>query len=106
MTKRNTLYERLEGRHVQKPSELLEMVEKALSREANIPIDSTLQFENAGDIRTYYDSAESHVVILVPLPHLVAADVETDELRTALAPVAPAGISIEVDIAQPPSTNP
>lgn len=89
------------GRHIDDPEELVEMARETLRKQTSIPANSHIQFENAGEIRAYEDSADRKVVLLVPLPHLDFADVSTDEIQDALAMTMSAGVKLEVDVAPP-----
>lgn len=98
------LPEKFYGRHVESHEDLIEMAHETLRQQTSVPHNRRIDFENAGEMRVYEDSADAKLALLVPLPYLDFADVTTQELQDALAPTMPAGVRFEVDVAPAPDT--
>lgn len=97
------LPDRLMGRKLTNHDEVVDSVYELLHYQISASRNRDIHFRNAGEIRTYTDTADMKTVVLVPLPYLHIADVTTDELQRALGPmVTPEVGTVTIEVAPPP----
>lgn len=94
----------LMGKHFELPGEVHDAVRQILRREVGLPHGRVIEFENSGRVRVYESPPNEQVLVLIPVPHLVVADVSTSDIEEAIAPCC-TNFDVRVEIASPPNRS-